>query len=313
MKPLLVVNPAAGGGQTGRSFASMKSTIERALGPCEIAMTERAGHAVDLARQGALAGHPLVVAVGGDGTLHEVVNGLMTARSADYGTRASDVRLGLIAQGTGGDFRKTLGIEHRLDRYLDAIKSGRERPIDVGKLSGAGKRGHYFVNIVSAGLGGLVDRYVADASRTFGGKAAYFGASVKALANARLGNVRCTVTRGGETTTHAFQTYLVAICNGRYFGAGMMVAPSAELDDGLFDLVALPATTKLGFVLTSGGIYDGSHMKQPGLVSLRGEKLELELLNDDARDAFLVDLDGEPAGSLPLSVEVVPRAIVLRG
>ncbi len=141
MKPLLVVNPKSGGGATGRTFGAMRATIERALGDVEVAMTERSGHGIDLAREGAIAGHPLVVAVGGDGTFHEVVNGLMQARSSDYGAghvRAKDVRVGMIAQGTGGDFRKTLGLEHRLDKYLDALKSGRERGLDVAKFTGGG-------------------------------------------------------------------------------------------------------------------------------------------------------------------------------
>ena len=160
MKPLLVVNPRSGGGATGRTFGAMKDTIERALGPVEVAMTERQGHGADLAREGALAGHPLVIAVGGDGTFHEVVNGLMTAKGGAYGTKGDSTRVGMIAQGTGGDFRKALGLEHRLDKYLDALKSGRERPLDVGKFTGGGKTGHYFVNILSAGMGGLAINFL---------------------------------------------------------------------------------------------------------------------------------------------------------
>jgi len=311
VKPLLVVNPQSAGGTTGRTFGAMRRTIENKLGDVEVAMTERSGHATELARDGALAGHPLVVAVGGDGTLHEVVNGLMQAKASDGG-RANDVRLGVIAQGTGGDFRKTLGLEHRLDRYLEAMTSGRERPLDLGRFSGGGKQGHYFVNILSAGMGGLVDRYVADASRALGGKAAYFGASLKALLNARLGNLRCRVTSDGKTTSHDVRSFMIAICNGRYFGGGMKVAPMAEVDDGKLEVVALGATSKLGFAMTSGSIYDGSHIRRPGTVHLRGEKIELELANEDAREVYLLDVDGEPMGSLPLTVEVVPKALTLR-
>jgi diacylglycerol kinase (ATP) len=311
VKPLLVVNPRSGGGATGRSFEAMRPAIERAVGPVEIATTERPGHGKDLAREGALAGHPLVVAVGGDGTLHEVVSGLMQAKTGGYGTSADDVRLGIIAQGTGGDFRRTLGLEHRLDRYLEALTSGRERPIDVGKFSGGGTTG-YFVNILSAGMGGLVDRYVADAPRVLGGKAAYFGASARALVNAKLGHLRCKVTRDGQAEEHLVRSYMIAIANGRYFGGGMMVAPMAEIDDGTFEIVALGATSKLGFALTSRGIYDGSHVGKAGTVHLRGEKIELELMNEDAREVFLLDVDGEPMGGLPLTVEVIPKALVLR-
>ncbi|HVH41460.1 MAG TPA: diacylglycerol kinase family protein [Labilithrix sp.] len=315
MKPLLVVNPRSGGGATGRTFGAMRATIERALGEVAVATTERPGHGIELARQGALAGHPLVIAVGGDGTIHEVVNGLMSAK------RQSNVsaQLGIIGQGTGGDLRKTLGIEHRLDRYVEAIASGKQRPLDVGKFTGGGKTDHYFVNILSAGMGGLVDRYVADASRLFGGKAAYFGASLKALLNARLGNVRVTVTndrgdgRGAQTEEHVIRSFMIAVCNGKYFGGGMKVAPMATVDDGVFEIVALGATSKLGFAMTSGSIYSGEHIGQAGTVHLRGQRVKLELVNDDARDAYLLDVDGEPMGTLPLEIELVPKALTLRG
>lgn len=312
MKPLLVVNPRSGGGATGRVWSAMRGPIERALGPIEVVMTERQGHATDLAREGALGGHPLVVAVGGDGTFHEVVNGLMRAKGSGYGTKADDVRAGFIAQGTGGDFRRSLGVEHRLDRYLEGLTRGKERTIDVGRFRGGGKTDHFFVNILSAGMGGLVDRYVADAPRLLGGAAAYFGASLKALVNARLGNVICKVTQDGVTTRHELKSFMIAICNGRFFGGGMKVAPMAEVDDGVLELVALGATTKLAFAMTSRSIYTGAHLADPNTVHLRGQKIELELANDDARSAYLLDVDGEPMGALPVTIEVVPKALVLR-
>lgn len=312
MKPLLVVNPRSGGGATARAFAPMRATIERALGPCDVAMTERPGHGIDLARQGALAGHPLVIAVGGDGTIHEVVNGLMQARSAEDGAARAAPALGVIGQGTGGDFRKTLGLEHRLDRYVEAIASGRQRAIDVGKFSGGGKTDHYFVNILSVGMGGLVDRYVASAPRALGGKAAYFGATLKALLNAELGHVKVTVTNDGESEEHLVRSFMIAMCNGRFFGGGMKVAPMAEVDDGLFELVALGAVSRIGFALTSGSIYSGAHIGQPGTVHLRGRKMKLELVNTSAAEVYLLDVDGEPMGGLPLEIEVVPKALTLR-
>lgn len=304
MKPALIVNPLSGGGNTGRSFEAIKGPVERALGPCEVLMTERSGHGLELARDAANAGHPLVIAVGGDGTIHEVVNGLMRAEKK--------AELGIVGQGTGGDFRKTLGIEHRLDRYIDAIASGHKRSLDVGKFTGGGKADHYFVNILSVGMGGLVDKYVATAPRTLGGKAAYFGASLKALLAAQLGTVKCTVERDGAKEEHTIRSYMIAICNGRYFGGGMKVAPMADVDDGAFELVALGATSKIGFALTSSSIYSGDHVRQPGTVHLRGQRFRFELVNRSAEDVYLLDVDGEPMGPLPLDIELVPRAITLR-
>jgi YegS/Rv2252/BmrU family lipid kinase len=307
VKPYLVVNPKSGGGATGRTFAAMRATIERSLGDVDVGMTERAGHGAELSKEAAERGHPLVVAVGGDGTIHEVVNGLVAAN------RGPAVELGIIGQGTGGDFRKTLEIDHRLDRYLEAIASGRKRTIDVGRFRGGGKTDHHFVNILSVGMGGLVDRYVADAPRMLGGKAAYFGATLKALLAARLGRVRCTATLDGTSSEHLIESFMIAICNGRYFGGGMKVAPMARLDDGTFELVALGATSKIGFAMTSGSIYSGDHMGQAGTVHIRGSKFELRLENDEAKDVYLLDVDGEPMGSLPLTVECLPKALVVRG
>lgn len=304
MKPLLVVNPRSGGGATGRSFDAMRGPIERAIGAFDVAMTERPGHGIELAREGALAGHELVIALGGDGTIHEVANGILQA--------GRPAELGVIGQGTGGDFRKSLGIEHRLDRYLERIASGKRRLVDVGHFTGGGKDEHYFLNILSAGIGGLVDRYVAEGSRALGGKAAYFGATVKALLGARLGHVRCTVTHDGKTEEHLVRSYMIAICNGQFFGGGMHVAPMAEVDDGAFELVALGATSRLGFALTSGSIYSGKHLAQAGTVHLRGSVLKLELMNPDANDGFVLDVDGEAMGGLPLTITCRPKALALR-
>lgn len=312
MKPVLVVNPKSGGGKTGRTFASMRSTIEKRIGECDVRETERSGHAIALAEEAALAGHPLVIAVGGDGTFNEVVNGLMRAKD-----KGREAELGLIAQGTGGDFRRSLDVEHRLDVYLDALASKNTRRIDVGLLEhgdagASAKKTRYFVNILSAGMGGLVDQYVAEASRAMGGAAAYYLASLKALVNAKVGRVKCKVTKGGVVTERTVPTLMIAICNGRYFGSGMKVAPMAEVDDGVFEVVALGQTSKMGFALTSNAIYSGGHMKDATTVHLRGESIELSLENEDATPHFLLDLDGEPLGGLPITVTVVPQALALR-
>ena len=99
---------------------------------------------------------------------------------------------------------------------------------------------------------------------------------------------------------------------GQYFGGGMKIAPMADVDDGALELVALGATSKLGFAMTSRAVYSGAHISQASTVHLRGQKFVLELANDDARDMFLLDVDGEPMGGLPLTVEVVPKALTLR-
>lgn len=311
-RPLLVVNPRSGRGQTGRAFATMRFTIEDALGPVDVAMTTHPGHGIELARDGALAGHRLIVAVGGDGTIHEVVNGLV--ESGLEGDRRA--RLGIIGQGTGGDFRRTLGIEHRLDRYLAAISSGHERSVDVGRLRYRDRAGEtrerYFVNILSAGMGGLVDQYVAEMPRVVSGKSAYFLASLRALVNSRPGRVHASVRLAGARSERTIETLMLAICNGRYFGSGMHVAPMAKPDDGVFDVVVVGGRSKVAFAASSRKVYDASHLGERGVEHFQCDGIDLTLENADAERTFLLDVDGEPLGGLPLEVDLVPAAVLVR-
>ncbi len=308
-RPLLVVNPTSAGGQTGRNFAAMRRTIEARLGEVDVELTRSGGHASDLAERAAGEGRPYVVAVGGDGTFSEVANGVLRSKHA--------CPIGIIGAGTGGDFRKTLGTEHRLDKYLDVIASGSERKIDVGKATFPGRDGrertHYFVNILSAGMGGLVDQYVATGSRMLGGTFAYFAASTRALLRIKPGHLRCEVTYQGGTETKRIDSYMFAICNGRYFGSGMHVAPMAMIDDGQFEVVSLHAPNKVAFATTSQKIYDGKHLDAKGTVHFPCQKIHIDLENEEARSTFLLDVDGEPLGGLPLTVEIMPGALTIRG
>lgn len=308
-KPYVVVNPRSGGGRAGRTFAEVRAVMERSLGPVDVAFTEAPGHAIALTRDAVRAGSELVVAVGGDGTLHEVANGVLDAG----GTGAS---VGYVGQGTGGDFRKTLGLEHRLDAYVAAIASGRVRKVDAGKLqyrpASGGRATRWFVNILSAGMGGLVDRYVSETSKALGGKAAYFVASARALAGCRRGRLRCDVTLAGDVHQRSVDTYMIAICNGRYFGSGMHVAPMAAPDDGRFEVVSMDAPGKLAFAAFSRRIYEGKHLSAPGVQHFACDRIAMDLENESARDVFLLDVDGEPLGGLPIDVELVPKALSLR-
>jgi len=315
VNPLLIVNPRSNNGATGRAFASMRPVIERALGPVDVATTCEPGDGIRLARQGAESGYDLIVAVGGDGTFHEVVNGVMQAKVASPATQPCKTQLGLIAQGTGGDFRKSVGLNHRLDSYLESIARGRTRMLDVGILHASGMSPSYFVNILSAGMGGLVDRFIPHTSRALGGSVAYFAASLKALMHANPSSIRCVVTRDGETTEQVIRSYMIAICNGRYFGGGMHIAPMATTDDGVFELVALGATSKSGLALTSPRIYSGTHMAMPSTTHLRGQRFELDfsLAHERGPDAFPLDIDGEVSCvQLLIIIEVAKHALELR-
>jgi diacylglycerol kinase (ATP) len=309
-RPLVIVNPRSGGGRAGRTFDDVKAVLERRLGPLDVAVTGRPAHAIALAREAAESGTDLVIAVGGDGTLHEVANGVLDAGVGDR------TAVGYVGQGTGGDFRRTLGIEHRLDAYVEAIASGRRRAVDAGKLRYLARDGteatRWFVNILSAGMGGLVDRYVSETTKALGGRAAYFWASTRALAACQRARLRCEVTLQGERHERHLDTFMIAICNGRYFGSGMDVAPMARPDDGRFEVVSMDAPGKLAFAAFSRRIYEGKHLTAPGVQHFACDRITIDLENERARGVFLLDVDGEPLGGLPIEVELVEKALTLR-
>ncbi len=308
--PLLVVNPRSGGGKTGKIFDALRAPLKRALGDFDVAFTERGRHAVEIAREAAIAGRGTVIAVGGDGTIHEVVNGLMEAR--EKGSKVP--RLGVIGQGTGGDFRRTLGIEHRLDRYCAAIAAGRTRRVDVGRASfvghGGEKAASFFVNILSVGMGGVVDQLVAEANRGLGGTFAYFTSSLRGLLQSEIGVLACTMSLAGQEREERITTRNLAVCNGRFFGSGMKVAPMAELDDGVFEVVSLGAASKLRFAIESSTrIYTGDHIGKEGVQHFRCDRITVALENEHIADRFLLDVDGEPLGRLPMTIELIPGAL----
>ncbi|MDP9037328.1 MAG: diacylglycerol kinase family lipid kinase, partial [Myxococcota bacterium] len=266
------------------------------------------GHGIALARDGVREGHSLVIAVGGDGTLNEVANGVLEA--------GGDAAVAYIGQGTGGDFRRSVGMTHRLDAYVDAIASGSERRVDVGRLTyrsaGGAPCTRWFVNILSVGMGGLVDRYVAETTNVFGGGAAYLWASARALVNCQRARLRCRVTLAGEERERSIETFLIAVCNGRFFGGGMHVAPMAEPDDGRFEVVSLDAPSKVAFAAFSRRIYDGKHLAAPGVQHFGCDRLVIDLEDESARGVFLLDVDGEPLGALPVEVVLEPGKLRLR-
>lgn len=309
MKPLVIVNPNSGGGRTGALFDKLRVPIERSLGGIDVVLTERSRHAVEIARSAALEGREVVVAVGGDGSIHEVVNGLMEAREQG----ATGTRLGIIGQGTGGDFRRTLKLEHRLDHYCDVIAKGREQLIDIGRARFRSHKGEeissYFVNILSMGISGIVDKYVASMGRTLGGTMTYLAASIRGVVDSQVGVLRCRMTLDGEVREEEMRSRTLAICNGRYFGSGMKVAPMASVDDGIFEVINLGSASRFKFFANSSKMYTGSHVKSPEVQCFRCQRVEITLLNESIQDDFLLDVDGEPLGKLPITIELIPKAI----
>ncbi|MDB4967258.1 MAG: diacylglycerol kinase catalytic region [Myxococcales bacterium] len=302
---VLVVNPHSAGGKTERRWPELRATIQEAYGTFEERFTRSAGDATTITREALKAGADLVVAVGGDGTINEVVNGFFD----DDGPIRPQASFGIVPAGTGGDFIKTLGVPRDTFAAAAVLKSA-PRKVDVGRLryvDGAGKPAvRHFINIASFGISGLVDRYVNESSKVLGGKVSFALATLKAGAAYQNASVRLTLDGG---TPREGKIYNVAVANGRYFGGGMKVAPDAALDDGLFDVVTM-GDFSFGDLLFRGlDIYSGKHLRNPKVSVQRARRIDAEALDGVE---VLLDVDGEAPGRLPASFEILQGALQVR-
>jgi diacylglycerol kinase family enzyme len=224
--------------------------------------------------------------------------------------------VGLINLGTGGDFRRSLGVEAGVEHCLRALTSGHETVVDVGRASFRDLDGRpieqYFVNVLSAGLGGLVDRYIDRLPAFLGGRVGYYLAALGAVIVSREEPLRARIWWRGHSREEIIPAYLVAICNGRWFGGGMDVAPMAVPDDGRLEVVTVTAPSKPYLADRVRGVYSGRHLEEPTVHHFPCEGLELRLDGEAAEGRFLLDVDGEALGSLPLKVQVVPRRLRVR-
>lgn len=302
-RTLVVVNEHAGGGAMADIFRRTEHHLIDLLGAIEVAFTDGEGHAIGIVRDGLRQGFGRVIVGGGDGTLNECVNGFFDEDGAPI---APDAELALLSGGTGGDFRKTLGIRSTEDA-MAALAGGRVIPVDVGKVSFTGKQGpthRHFLNIASFGLSGLVDQNIG-AWRRMGGAVAYFGATLKSMWGWK--NPKVQLTLDGETMAPR-PIITVAVGNGRYFGGGMKICPDARLDSGVFEITVLGDLSRLELIMLSRSIYDGAHVYNPK-VTVRRAKVVVAT-PEPGRDVHL-DIDGEPLGTLPARFELLPRALRL--
>jgi diacylglycerol kinase family enzyme len=330
-RPLVIANPVARRGRTGRALPELVVAIREAIGEADIAETRTRGDAQRLAAAAVRERRPLVVGLGGDGTLSEIVNGLLEGVAPDHaadpaaGTSPDPAllpALGIVGTGTGGDYGRSLGIPHELDAYLAALRGGRERTVDIGRARFTGLDGRpverYWLNVLSAGIGGLVDRYTAAAPAFVGGRVAYAQATLRAILVCRRTKLLCRyVTAGGESRERLLDAHAVAICNGRTFGGGMNIAPMAQLDDGLLEVIAFQTTTRLRLVGRFKTVYAGTHLLEPGVDHFTCRELELRPAGPPTGSRpraglFPLDVDGDALGDVPVAAGIVRAALRVR-
>jgi len=305
-KAAVVVNPASANGSTGKRWPEMAASFEQEGLSFVCSLTERPGHATEITRRFLGEGHDLIIAVGGDGTANEVVNGFFdkTGRSIRPGAA-----LGLISCGTGRDLFRTLGIPSDSTAAIRHIINSISRPIDLGLVTFCNSKevreSRYFINVAGLGLDGATAEKVNRTSKALGGFISFLWATVSTIILYK--NQKMNIIVDDEQICDEPIT-VVVFGNGRYFGSGMCVAPNALIDDGLLDIIILRDLSKLNLLISLPRVYKGTHLSHSHVSSLRGKKIKVT-----SEGRALLDLDGEQPGRAPVEIEIIHHAISLKG
>ncbi len=288
---LVIVNPTAGGGRAGR----LVPWLRERLGPrseARLEITDRAGQAERLAGQAA-SNHDRIIAVGGDGTVQEVINGMLAGE---------DASLGIVPMGSGNDLARSIGLPTEPNAAWTAAVGEGVRPLDLGRARNGGERGRWFGSAGGIGFDAGVAAAMANRSGWQRGPAGYLLTTLTELRRFANREVELVV----DGTTILRRVLFIAIANGEYYGGGMRIAPGALTDDGLLDVCVVGDISRLTALRQLPNLYRGTHVAHPQVELLRARTLSIE---GDART--LVHLDGEPFGTLPLVVEVHPSRLLV--
>lgn len=283
----LIVNPVAGDGRCLTRLPEVQAILAQADVEVTHFLTERSGHAVELAKQAAEQGMGIVVSMGGDGTLNEVVNGLVNTPAV----------LGMIPAGSGNDFGRSFGLQSGdVVQACAAILRGKAAKIDLGYTEGK-----YFINVAGAGFDAEVG-HLANVwgKKYFPGQMAYTASILRQLISFNPKLMRITL----DDITMEKRVWLVAVANAKFFGGGMMIAPTAEVDDGMFDVYIIEETSKLELLRVLPKVFKGNHVSHPAVKCYRAKRVGL---SSEAK--LVTQADGEILGHLPREFRTFPAQL----
>lgn len=311
-QPVVIINPASAAGATGDAWPGIASDLRTHFGAFTPMFTEGPGQAIELAAAAARKGVKLIIACGGDGTISEVANGILIS--------GKDAELGLLPSGTGGDFRKTLGIPRRARDAAEILRTGRSRRIDVGRVTFIATRGEqetrYFLGVASFGMTAEVIERVKQRKpewlpfkgpKWLSGRLS-FGMSM--LQTAIQSKATRVVVQTDEQPEQHLTLVALCIANARYFGGGMKIAPDAKLNDGRFDVVSVGDLGTFKIFSNAPRLYLGAHLGMQQVGHALAAKVQARAAVQT--EEVSIEVDGELPGRLPATFQIVPGALRVR-
>ncbi len=297
-----VVNPRAGGGKAAKRWPHLSQVLEQRLGPLTTRFTEHRGDGIVLARELLRQGFDLIIAVGGDGTINEVANGFFEQDEPIH----PNAGLGILPLGTGSDFPRTLGISSEVEEAVAVLANGVLVRIDLGKVAFMGNDGsrheRYFINLVSFGMGGEVASRAANFLSPLSGTVAFLWATLGTLLNYR--GTRVEVWLDGAQKPMEFFISNIAVGNGRFHGGGMHPCPTAILNDGILEVTVIDYLGIYRTIRDFPILYSDNVYRHPKTHHFQARHIIAE-----ADEPTRIEVDGEPLGTLPLEIKVLPQRL----
>lgn len=307
--PLVIVNPKSAGGATQSRWAETAADFRAHFGAFQVAFTKKHGDGISLALRGAQQGRKFIIACGGDGTINEVANGILQS--------GKDIEFGILPSGTGGDFRRTIGIPNDTREAGVALRNGITKQIDVGKVTFLNRDNEqvsrYFLNVSSFGLSAAIIERVKSSNIVgwiphdiLRGKTNFALSTLQEVLGLDFDTVR---VKFDDNEEKPLNTINFCICNSRYFGGGMKIAPDAVINDGFFNVVNIGDIKTVKILLNAYKLYGGSHLDLKEVKSTLARKVEVSPMKSEE---IHIEVDGELPGKLPAVFEIVPNALKVR-
>ncbi len=297
---LVVVNPNAGIGKAGRDWGKISGLLEKHGFAYQAVFTERPLHACELVLENMAAGYRNFIAVGGDGTINEVVNGVFGQTKWP----TTGVTVGMISVGTGNDWIRTYNIPTNYEQSILILKQGETMLQDVGIVryyNNNRQHSRFFVNVAGLGFDGLVAKKTnADKIRGRGNPFLYLVNLIGSLFSYKSCQTTMIID-GNELTDKVFS---IGVGIGKYNGGGMQQTPDAKTDDGLFDLTMIKDLSKWSVITNVRRLYDGTIKKHKRVESFLGKNIRIE-----CESPLLLEADGESLGHAPFAFEIIPRSL----
>jgi diacylglycerol kinase (ATP) len=293
----LIVNPVAGAGRTAKRWPQIMGLLKKIGLRFEHDLTEAPGHAIELAKSAAKDGYELVVSVGGDGTINEIVNGLYDAGNIN------GIMLGIISTGTGSDYIRTVGIPRHHEEACHRLMNPRKLTVDLGIAEYASNGQmvqRLFVNFAGLGFDAEIVKATTQRFKALGSVPSYLAGLLTTVLLYK--NREVSLKLDGQAEDRKVCAILVS--NGKYGGGGMFATPNADPEDGLFDVLIIGDLSKPDLLWSLPRVYRGTHLTHPKVSIKRAREIEIR-----PRQQTSLQADGELLGEAPARFHVLPATL----